>query len=263
MSQRIGLLGCGWLGLALAKRFLDSGCTVHGSTTQKDTFSVFESVGILPFLISVSNESLEADDFSFFDVDTLIITLPFRRTFSSASIYCDYIKQVLKHVSERTTRIVFTSSTAVYSNTNDWVDEETVLSLDTERQAVLHEVEQLVLSSSVRHSYVFRLGGLYGPGRELAQFLAGKTVTKPCRTPVNLIHQSDAVSIIYECCVKPPKSGVYNAVSDEHPTREAVYGDSAEFTDFSDKPFKLVSNKKVSDVLGFSFRYPNPLRGDV
>jgi nucleoside-diphosphate-sugar epimerase len=261
MQQRIAILGCGWLGYALAKALIDKAYIVYGSSTHKEKLPGLKAAGISPYLLDVSAEALSLSDDSFFDVDICVITIPFRRGLDPASQYVDQIKQSVSRLSPRTHTLIFTSSTAVYSDHNSWVDESTPLHLDTDRQASLHEVETHILESHCSNRYVLRLGGLYGPDRELSGFLKGKTIDKPCRTPVNLIHQKDAVALIEELIKQCPLSGIYNGVSDEHPTREVLYGDSAHFTNFGDSPYKLVSNKKIVDVLGFSFSYPNPLRG--
>jgi 3-hydroxyisobutyrate dehydrogenase-like beta-hydroxyacid dehydrogenase len=53
MTQ-ISILGCGWLGLPLAKALLENGFAVKGSTTSQEKLSVLENSGIQPFLIALS-----------------------------------------------------------------------------------------------------------------------------------------------------------------------------------------------------------------
>ena len=57
MTQ-ISILGCGWLGFPLAKRFIEEGYSVNGSTTSESKLSVLENAGINPFLVVLESESI-------------------------------------------------------------------------------------------------------------------------------------------------------------------------------------------------------------
>ena len=47
MSQnKIGIIGCGWLGLPLAKEFVSNNYKVKGSTTTKEKLEILENEGI-------------------------------------------------------------------------------------------------------------------------------------------------------------------------------------------------------------------------
>ena len=50
MSQnKIGIIGCGWLGLPLAKMFVSNNYKVKGSTTSKEKIEILKKEGIEPF----------------------------------------------------------------------------------------------------------------------------------------------------------------------------------------------------------------------
>lgn len=46
---KISILGCGWLGLPLAKALIENGFSVKGSTTSTDKLTALENDGITPF----------------------------------------------------------------------------------------------------------------------------------------------------------------------------------------------------------------------
>ena len=52
--KTISLLGCGWLGLPLAKQLIEKGYTVKGTTTTEDRMSVLECAGVVPYLPALS-----------------------------------------------------------------------------------------------------------------------------------------------------------------------------------------------------------------
>ena len=52
MSQnKIGIIGCGWLGLPLAKEFISNNYKVKGSTTTKEKLEILKTEGIEAYLI--------------------------------------------------------------------------------------------------------------------------------------------------------------------------------------------------------------------
>ena len=54
MSQnKIGIIGCGWLGLPLAKEFVSNNYKVKGSTTTKEKLEILKNEGIDAYLIDV------------------------------------------------------------------------------------------------------------------------------------------------------------------------------------------------------------------
>ena len=55
-QNKIAILGCGWLGLPLAKKLISKNFIVRGSTTSKDKISVLENENIEPFLITLDKE---------------------------------------------------------------------------------------------------------------------------------------------------------------------------------------------------------------
>ena len=50
---KISILGCGWLGLPLAKALLKKKFHVNGSTTTVEKLDVLKDEGINPFLIDI------------------------------------------------------------------------------------------------------------------------------------------------------------------------------------------------------------------
>ena len=51
--QKVSILGCGWLGIPLAKALLKKGLLVKGSTTTVEKISLLKSFGVEPHLISI------------------------------------------------------------------------------------------------------------------------------------------------------------------------------------------------------------------
>ena len=75
--MKISILGCGWLGFPLAESLIEKGFLVRGSTTSEGKLSIFSTVGILPYLISVSENEIVGDFNAFLEnSEILIIDFP-------------------------------------------------------------------------------------------------------------------------------------------------------------------------------------------
>ena len=124
-KNTISILGAGWLGFPLGKRLKALGYTVNASTTEPQKISQFNDAGFNAFLIhcpiQINSEFTQEQANVFFDTDVLVITVPFRRSLSDPNDYNIQISSILENVRhDRQTKILFTSSTAIYPNTNGW-----------------------------------------------------------------------------------------------------------------------------------------------
>ena len=68
MTKNIGILGCGWLGLPLAKKLIEKGYSVNGTTTSSNKLKVLQNAGINPFTVRLSETGIEGDIEGFFQV---------------------------------------------------------------------------------------------------------------------------------------------------------------------------------------------------
>ena len=201
----------------------------------------------------------------FFDTDVLVITLPFRRSFADPA---DYQKQISAILCEsKNVPIVFTSSTSVYPDNMPMAFEDAQFVPDNERRQVLAQVEKDILK---RRGTVVRLAGLYGAGRNIGNFLAGKKELSGGDSPVNLIHQEDAVGILCAVIAQRHKVAgeIFNVCTDEHPLKKDLYAAAAkrlnvaapEFAEEKSSKIKIVTNEKVKKVLGYQFIHPDPMK---
>lgn len=120
-------------------------------------------------------------------------------------------------------RIVFTSSTSVYSQTDGSVVTETDAALpEKETGRLLVEAEDAALRTG---GVVARLAGIYGPGRwfVLRNLLEGKAAIEGGEGEgrvLNQIHREDAASAIVHL-VSKKTGGVFNVVDDMPMTQRA------------------------------------------
>jgi nucleoside-diphosphate-sugar epimerase len=269
--MKIGILGCGWLGLPLAEHLISNGYTVKGSTTSFEKLKLLENKSVEPHLIRLSPElSCEACD-SFWDTDILLINIPpGRKRTDVVKYHTRQIKSLIAKLrSSSIPFVIFVSSTSVYPELSGIVNEDDTKSGEAGRESgnALLLSENLLRQEASFQTTIVRFGGLYGYDRNPARFLAGKKNLDRGKAPVNMIHRDDCIRILTQIIEQDIRGETFNAVSDGHPPRKMYYKTVARAAGFeppifkkdTDKPYKVVSNQKLKSLLNYQFRHPNPL----
>ena len=275
MGIKISILGCGWLGLPLAKSLLSKGYKVKGSTTSESKLEVLKNVGISPFQIQLEEHQIIGNIEDFLkETNVLVIDIPpgLRRETSTSKemTFVNKIKNLIPFIEKSDVqKVVFVSSTSVYGDSFSIVEitEETQPNPDTESGKQLVISETLLQSNPNFKTTVIRFGGLLGDDRHPVKFLAGRTNVENPEAPVNMIQREDCIGIIEEILKQVQHDNwewnqTFNAVAPQHPTRKAYYHKKAEifnlplptFAEDSKSKGKIISSKKVETILGYSFQ---------
>ncbi len=188
------------------------------------------------------------------------------------------------------TWIGYFSTVGVYGDAQGgWVDEETDAKPGSERgrRRLAAERQWLSLARDTgKHAAVFRLPGIYGPGRSaLDDVLAGtaRSIIKPGQV-FNRIHADDIASAVIAAIDRPHPGRVYNVTDDEPGPPQDVVNFAAELLgrpqppslDFATAELSPIlspmarsfysENKRVANVrmkaeLGIRLKYPNYREG--
>ena len=277
--KQISILGCGWLGLPLAKALLENSFAVKGSTTSVEKLSVLENSGIQGFQIELSETKIQGDVDSFLDNSkVLIIDIPPKLRGNSKEDFVSKIKNLIPFVEKSSIeKVLFISSTSVYGDTSSFdcaqddtlsVTEETELNPETESGKQLAQAEQLLQSNSNFKTTILRFGGLIGEDRHPIKFLAGRKNIENSDSPINMINQEDCMGIILGilCHSKPTEvwNQTFNAVAPFHPSRREYYTNKAIEFNLTLPEFNLecltfgktILSTKLETVLGYRFIKP-------
>ncbi len=209
------IAGCGYLGLALADLLQADDWEVEGWTMSPKSAQDLSQRGVCANNVDISDERVvlaRQDDFDAVihcastrggDVDL------YRR------VYFDGALNLLNEFSGA--KLLFTSSTSVYGQTNgEVVTEQSPARPKHETGKILRRAEDLVLA---KDGIVIRLGGIYGPGRSalLRKFLSGQATLDPEKDRfVNQIHRDDAAAGMLLLLKSAPAAGeIYNVVDDQ------------------------------------------------
>ena len=277
MGIKITILGCGWLGLPLAKSLLAKGYVVKGSTTSESKLDLLKNAGILSFQIQLEEHQISGNIEEFLkETDVLVIDIPpgLRREISTSNemTFVNKVKTLIPFIEKSgIQKVIFVSSTSVYGDGFPIVEitEETKPNPDTESGKQLAITETLLQSNSHFKTTVIRFGGLLGDNRHPIKFLAGRTNVENPDAPVNMIEREDCIGIIEKILKYSETSEqhdnwgeTFNAVAPQHPTRKAYYHKKAEifnlplptFAEDSESKGKIISSEKVETILGYSFQ---------
>ncbi len=266
--KQISILGCGWLGLPLAKQLVQKGYTVKGSTTSSDKLELLKNLGILPYAINITAEEITGliEDF-LENSEILIINIPPKLRAAEKEGFISKIQILIPPIEKSTiSKIIFVSSTSVYADVNDIVTEDSVDEPATESGRQLFATESILKNNSSFQTTVVRFGGLIGEDRHPIHFLAGRKNLENPEAPINLIHLKDCIGIITSIIEQDCWDQTFNAVTPFHPSRKVYYSQKAldmnldlpEFNSSSVSKGKTISSAKVQKVLNYRFKI-NPL----
>ncbi|RXT55945.1 NAD(P)-dependent oxidoreductase [Bosea sp. Tri-44] len=178
--------------------------------------------------------------------------------------------------------IGYLSTIGVYGDHGGaWIDETAECRPTSRRSRQRLEVEQDWLAfgaNSGKAVQIFRLSGIYGPGRNaITKLQAGSAnrLIKPGQV-FNRIHVDDIAGVLMASLEKPRPGAIYNVTDDEPAPPQDVISFAAEMAGLEpppETPFdpaklspmaasfysenKRVSNALVKRELGYAFRYPD------
>ena len=178
--------------------------------------------------------------------------------------------------------IGYLSTTGVYGDTGGaWADESAAPSPTGARGKRRLEAERGWLALGEDHglaAHVFRLAGIYGPGRNaLATVKRGtaKRIAKPGQV-FSRIHVADIAQVLAASIAKPRAGAIYNVCDDEPAPAPDVVAHACNLLGVAPPPLtpledadlspmarsfyadsRRVSNDRIKTELGVTLRYPN------
>ncbi|MGB5810728.1 MAG: NAD-dependent epimerase/dehydratase family protein, partial [Polyangiales bacterium] len=160
MTDRILIAGCGDVGNALGRLLLDEGCQVWGI---RRTVSALAD-GIVPWAVDLTDAASLHSPPTDFDYLFYTASADRRDEDSYRAIYVRALRDLIEALRETGSplrRVLFTSSTAVYGQSQgEWVDEESTTEPARFNGHIQLEAEAYV--RSLPGGMVLRLSGIYG-----------------------------------------------------------------------------------------------------
>ena len=269
------VIGCGYLGLRVAKQWIQAGDEVTAVTRSSKRVAELESTGIRPIIADIT----EADSLSDLPgADTVLFSVGYDRGRYSdvRDVYVDGFNSVLKHLPEATGQLIYISTTGVYGGGDgEWVTESSATQPTRPSSQACLDAETLLHRSELwSRSVVLRLAGIYGPGR-IPKVTAIKNANWSELDPmgyVNLIHVDDAAAVVCKVASQKISEETFLVSDGNPPLRSDFYNYLANqlgvgpirwpsaFETESLQPNganKRISNHGLLKTTGINLTYPN------
>src|SRR5690606_31174262 len=256
----VSILGCGWLALSLARKLIEKGLIVKGSTTTSEKIDTLRENGIKAYKIDIAVE-IKDDSLDFFNCDVLFVCIPPKRKSGEAGLYPQKIASICRLATGHVNHLVLISSTGVYPNSGGEFNEFDLPVPDSESGLALLDAENIAKANSAFTTTIIRFGGLFGKDRNPGRFFSGRKEIPNGLAPVNMIHLNDCLGIGLAILEKQAFGEIYNACSPEHPTRMDVYTEAARRTNLPVPEFcpeqldwKIINSVNVPLNLNYKFK---------
>lgn len=177
----------------------------------------------------------------------------------------------------------YLSTTGVYGDHNSaWIDESTPLAPSTQRGQWRKAAEQAWIDIPDLPLHIFRLAGIYGPGRgpfEKVRRGTARRIIKKGQV-FSRIHVDDIAQVVTASINRPNPGAVYNVCDDDPAPPQDVISYAAELLELPEPPAvafekaemtpmarsfyaesKKVRNDKIKDELGVALKYSNYREG--
>lgn len=271
------VLGCGYLGLRVARLWQAAGDEVFALTRSEVHGAAFEQEGITPVRGDVTERgSLDALP----EVDTVVWAVGLDRSTGQTqhSVYVEGLKNAFDALRGRARRWLLVSSTSVYGqNDGSWVDESSPCEPKQPNGRVCLEAEQTFWRGIEEQrgvtGHILRFAGIYGPGRLLQRVAALKSGIVLSGRPnawLNLIHVDDGARIVDLASRTNEPNGTWLVVDDRPLERREYYVRLAQLVGAPNPEFeqlpqlvsasgdrnKRCSNRRIRELLGVKLVYP-------
>jgi nucleoside-diphosphate-sugar epimerase len=231
--MRVVIFGCGYVGEALARAAVVKGWEVWALT---------RNAAALEALSCISSErricaELHKDDWhqrlvGEFDIAWNLVSSAGGGLAGYTTSYLEGNRSIARWAaSGKLKRFVYSSATSVYPQTEgEWVSETDVPDSETLSPSgrILRMAECTIASSPPAPIVqIFRLGGIYGPGRHLYldRILAGERfIPGEASGWLNLIHRDDIVHALLASALQSAEEDchIYNLVDNEPAQKQAI-----------------------------------------
>ncbi len=271
------VIGCGYLGARVARRWQTRGETVYATTRSTQRAEILSQRGLIPCVGDILDDP---PDIRIPAVRTVLLAVGYDRSSGATreQVYVQGLEHVLQRLPRRVERLIYVSSTGVYGQTGgDWVDEDSPCEPIRPGGQACWQAEEQLRQHPVwgPRSVILRMAGLYGPGRipRIKDLIQGRPLAASAETFLNLTHVEDASDAVLRAEAEDQRPAVYCIADGQPCLRREFYHELARLLAVPGPHFappeagtsaweRAGTNKRVSSQrflrrFGHSWRYPS------
>ena len=275
MSKTLLSLGHGYSARALATVLIPKGWRIIATTRDPDKATAMRASGVEP-LIWPTEVNARA-------LDEVTHVLTSAGPTKAGDPVLAHLMAEITQAAARLQWVGYLSTTAVYGDHGGgWVDESTPPTPASERGHWRVEAENAWAAIPDLPLHIFRLAGIYGPGRgPFAKVRSGtaRRIIKPGQV-FSRIHVEDIAQVLAASMARPNPGAIYNLCDDDPappedviafaanllglPVPPAIPFEQAEMTPMARSFYgenKRVRNDRIKDELGVKLIYPGYREG--
>ncbi|MEM7733560.1 MAG: SDR family oxidoreductase [Pseudomonadota bacterium] len=271
MTKTMISFGHGYSARALARLLVPQGWVIYGTTRKAEKCAVLEAEGVTPVL-------WPGGDLSEAFATATHILLSAAPEEAGDPVLARYQAQI-SGIADRLDWAGYLSTTGVYGDhQGKWVDESAALTPATKRGQMRLEAEAAWGAIPGLPLHIFRLAGIYGPGRGPFSKVRNGTARRIIKKGqiFSRIHVEDIAQALAASIARPNPGAAYNVCDNDPAPPQDVIGYAAEllgvplplevaFEDAEMSPMarsfyaesKKVDNTRIREELGVELIYPD------
>jgi nucleoside-diphosphate-sugar epimerase len=228
--MKLAIIGCGYVGRAVARLWHEAGNKVTVTTTTRDKVEALQAIASQ--VVILRGDDLSALQQVVANQDLVLLSVGSKQRTPEAyrQAYLETAQNLVKAIQANsdTKQLIYTSSYGMINHQGgDVVDETVAINPRDEFGEILSQTEQVLLSASKNQvkTCILRLTGIYGPGRELIKIfsgIAGTTRPGTGENYTNWVHLEDIVRAI-DFAKDHQLQGIYHLNSDELMTSKEFF----------------------------------------
>jgi nucleoside-diphosphate-sugar epimerase len=271
--QSISIIGCGYTGLALARRWRARGAPVAGFATRRESLAAIDAAGAQSHALDLDRATQPLN----LGGHIVYYSVPP----APAGAGDARLLRFLDGIAGSPARVVYFSTTGVYGDqAGAPVDEETPVNPGSARASRRVAAERQLRAWAIEHAIswcILRIAGIYGPGRlPLARLQRGEPAIVPAQAlPGNRIHVDDLVEASIAAGTSGRANGrIYNVSDGKHDSLTVYLQRVADIAGVAPPPLvgraeaqhlsgesRRIVNRRMIDELGVVLAYPDMDQG--
>lgn len=272
--MRVAIIGCGYVGSAVAKLWHERGIKVTVTTTTPEKQEQLQAIASQVVVLVGANLTALQQLVAQQDVIVLCAGAKQRTQEAYRQAYLTTAQNLVTAIQQTPTvkQLIYTSSYGILGDQQgETIDETAIPQPNSEYSEILNQTEQVILSvpESTAKTCILRLSGIYGKNRELIKIfgkISGTTRPGAGTEYTNWVHLDDIVGAI-NFAVQQQLQGIYHLASDRIYTTKEFFSrlfathNLPDITWDSSQPSTRAYNMKLSNQkiksAGYQFLYPD------